>query len=219
MLDEKMVTLKKRLIEFAGLVESMVDKSLAGLQNKDRGLLNEVISTDEPRANAFEVEFDEACTELIAQYQPRARNLRIILMILRMSTDLERMGDHAVNIVESSRFLIERPPVKPLVDLPKMAEITRGMMRDSINAFTNEDAPLAKSVCERDNLVDDLKDTIHADLLALMQEDPSLIERSLHLLRIADNLERIADLSTNICEDVMYMVEGLVIKHHWQERH
>jgi phosphate transport system protein len=217
MLEERMISLKKRLIEYASLVESMVNKSLAGLQNKDKTLLTEVLQNDEPLANNFDIELDATCTNLIAQYQPQARNLRILLMILRMSTDLERMGDHAVNIVESSLFLIERQPVKPLVDLPKMGEITRDMLKDGINSFINEDAPLAKTVCERDNLVDDLKDKINFDLMAIMSKDPATIERSLHLLRIAGNLERIADLSTNICEDVMYMVEGRVIKHHLYE--
>jgi phosphate transport system protein len=217
MLEEKLVILKRELITYASLVESMVDKSLAGLQKKDASLFNEVLVKDEPAANQFDIELDEMCTNLIAQYQPRAKNLRIILMVLKMSNDLERMGDHAVNIVESGEFLITRPAVKPLIDIPKMGELTAAMLRDGINSFINEDGKLAKSVCERDNIIDGLKDKIHEELIAIMSRDPSSVERSLHLMRIADNLERIADLSTNICEDVLFMAEGRVIKHHHEE--
>jgi phosphate transport system protein len=214
MLEERIVHLKKELITYAGLVESMVDKGIAGLQNRDTDLFEQVLNADEPAANRFDIELDELCTNLIAQFQPRARNLRIILMIMRMSTDLERMGDHAVNIVESGQFLASRPAVKPLVDLPKMEKLTAAMLRDSINGFINDDAPLARSVCERDNAIDELNDRIRGELIVIMRNDPETVERSLHLMRIASNLERIADLSTNICEDVMFMVEGKVIKHH-----
>ena len=217
MLEEKLVSLKKKLVEYASLVESMVEKSMKGLLSKEKQLLNEVIEKDEPKANNYEIEMDELCTNLIAQYQPKAKSLRMILMVLRMGNDLERMGDHAVNIVESSLFLIERPAVKPMIDLPKMSETTIKMMRDSITAFINEDAALAKSVCQMDNIVDDFKDKIILELRDVMSKDPLTIERSMHLLRISGNLERIADLSTNICEDVMFMVEGKVIKHHKDE--
>ncbi|HBU70304.1 MAG TPA: phosphate transport system regulatory protein PhoU [Elusimicrobia bacterium] len=218
MLDEKLIELKKEIVEYATLVEKMVKKSLEGLLLKDRQALLEVMQKDEPRVNAYEIDIDELCTNLIAQYQPRAKNLRIILMVLKMSNDLERMGDHAVNIVESALFLSERPDVKPLVDIPKMGELVTKMLSDGINSFVNEDAELAKSVCKSDNLVDDLKDKVFLELSRIMGQDPSTIERSLHLLRISGNLERIADLSTNLCEDVMFVVEGRVIKHHREEQ-
>jgi len=214
MIEEKLVELKKELIDYAMLVETMVSKSVLGLLNRDKTALLKVIEKDEPKANAYEIEMDELCTNLIAQYQPKAKSLRMILMTLKMSNDLERMGDHAVNIVESALYLIERPQVKPFEDIPKMGEITTKMLKDGFSSFINEDASLAKSVCVMDDSVDDLKDKIFRELTALMSADPSTIERSLHLLRISGNLERIADLSTNICEDVMYLVEGRVIKHH-----
>jgi len=217
MLEEKLVSLKKELVEYAGLVELMVEKSVKGLLNREKALLQEVIEKCELKANAYEIKMDELCTNLIAQFQPRARNLRLILMAMKMSNDLERMGDHAVNIVESALYLIERPQVKPLTDIPKMGEYTTKMLKDSINSFINEDAALAKSVCMMDDSVDDLKDKLIKELTALMSSDSATIERSLHLLRISGNLERIADLSTNICEDVMYLVEGRVIKHHKDE--
>ena len=131
-----------------------------------------------------------------------------------MNNDLERMGDEAVNIAESSLFLIERPPVKPLIDIPRMAQEAMGMLRDSLSSLIREDTALASSVCQRDDVVDSLRDQILRELITYMASDPSTIERSLHLLRISRSLERIADLSTNICEDVIYMVEGKVIKHH-----
>lgn len=218
MLDEKLILLKRLLIEFAAIVEKMIGNSVKGLIKKDSKMLSEIVNKDESEANNMEIEIDEMCTNLIAEYQPMAKNLRTILMVLKMNNDLERMGDHAVNIAESSLFLIERLPVKPLIDIPKMGEIVTGMLKDSINGFINENAKLARSVCEKDNLVDNLQEQLFRELITFMSADPSTIERSLNLLRIAQNLERIADLSTNICEDVMFMVKGKVIKHHQDEK-
>lgn len=214
MLEAKLTDLKRELIGFASLVEQMIEKSIKGLLNKKRESLLEILENDEPKANSLELELEELCTTLIAQFEPKAKDLRIILMIAKMSNDLERMGDHAVNIAESSLFLIERPLVKPMLDIPRMAELTKKMLRDSIDSFINEDTNLAKDVCERDNLVDDLKDQLLRELITFMSSDSTTIERSLHLIRISGNLERIADLSTNICEDVIFVAKGQVIKHH-----
>jgi phosphate transport system protein len=214
MLEGRLPALKQELIEYGSLVEHMIEKSIQGLMRKESGVLSEVIDRDEPKANAFEIELDEHCTNLIAQYQPIARDLRTVLMILKMNSDLERMGDHAVNIAESAAYLIERPPVKPLLDIPRMAEEVVRMMSDSLLSFINGDAQLAQSVCERDDVVDALAKQVLRELVTYMSADPSTIERSLHLLAIAGNLERIADLSTNIGEEVIFMVEGRVIKHH-----
>ncbi len=214
MLEDRLPALKQELIEYGSLVEHMVEKAIQGLMRKESSVLGEVIDRDEPRANAFEIELDEHCTNLIAQYQPIARDLRTVLMILKMNSDLERMGDHAVNIAESAAYLIERPPVKPLLDIPRMAEEVVKMVSDSLLSFINADAQLAQLVCERDDVIDGLAKQILRELVTYMSADPSTIERSLHLLEIAGNLERIADLSTNICEDVIFMAEGRVIKHH-----
>jgi len=151
---------------------------------------------------------------MIAQYEPRAKDLRTILMVMKMNNDLERVGDHAVNIAECSLFLIERPSLKPLLDIPRMAEESVGMLKDSIEAFIKEDSLLAAMVCERDNIVDNLGQQILRELITFMGADSTTIERSMRLLNIARNLERIGDLSTNISEDVIFMVEGRVIKHH-----
>ncbi|RLA81833.1 MAG: phosphate transport system regulatory protein PhoU [Deltaproteobacteria bacterium] len=214
MLREELHSLQERLLESATLVESMIEKGIRGLSGRDRDLLLQVMEEDETRENEIEVEIEESCIELLARYQPQARDLRGILMILKMNNDLERMGDEAVNIAESSLFLIERPPVKPLIDIPRMAQEAMGMLRDSLSSLIREDTALASSVCQRDDVVDSLRDQILRELITYMASDPSTIERSLHLLRISRSLERIADLSTNICEDVIYMVEGKVIKHH-----
>jgi phosphate transport system protein len=214
MLEEKMIALRKELIESATHVEGMIDKSITGLMRKDSTLLTEVIEKDEPKANDSEISIEELCTTMIAQYEPRAKDLRTILMVMKMNNDLERVGDHAVNIAECSLFLIERPSLKPLLDIPRMAEESVGMLKDTIEAFIREDALLAAMVCERDNIVDNLGQQILRELITFMGADPTTIERSMRLLNIARNLERIGDLSTNVSEDVIFMVEGRVIKHH-----
>ena len=217
MLEEKMKDLKRELVEYSAFVRSMVEKSIEGLLKKQKQVLVDVIEKDEPKANDWEITLDEVCIETVAQYAPKAKDLRTILMALRMNNDLERMGDHAVNIAEDALFLIERPQVKPLLDIPRMAEEATGMVRDSLLSFVNEDAALAKGVCERDNIVDAFEKQVLRELITYMTADPSTIERGLHLLSIARNLERVADLSTNIGEDVIFMVEGRVIKHHRDE--
>jgi phosphate transport system protein len=217
MFQEKMTNLKRQLVEYASLVETMIEKAVKGLISKEQGLLRSVIDKDEPRANDFEISIDELCTELIAQYEPRAKDLRTILMVMKMNNDLERIGDHAVNIAESALYLIERPLVKPLIDIPRMSEVATGMLKDGIRAFIQEDADLARSVCERDETVDALRDQILRELVTFMVSDSKAIERSLHLTRVSGNLERVADLSTNMCEDVIFMVKGEIIKHHHDE--
>ncbi|MBA4419223.1 MAG: phosphate transport system regulatory protein PhoU [Syntrophus sp. (in: bacteria)] len=214
MLEDRINALRRELIEYAALVEKMIEKSVNGLLQIDKELLQGVINTDEPKANAFEIDLDELCTTMIAQYQPKAKDLRTTLMVYKMNNDLERMGDHAVTISQNSLFLIEQPSVKRLIDIPRMAEITINMVQDSINAFVNEDAQLAKTVLERDDLVDGLIKQIIRELITHMIENPKTIERAMRLITIARNLERIADLSTNISEDVIFMVKGVVIKHH-----
>jgi phosphate transport system protein len=217
LLEGRITELKRELVEYAALVERMIEKSTRGLIQKDKNLLTEVIEIDEPLANQKEIELDEICTTIIAQFQPAAKDLRTILMVLKINNDLERLGDHAVNIAQSALYLIERPPVDTLIDIPEMAQHTISMLKDSINSFVKEDALLCDEVCERDSVVDRLRLKILKELIVFMTEDSATIERALHLDRISKNLERIADLSTNICEDVIFMVEGRVIKHHQEE--
>jgi phosphate transport system protein len=135
-------------------------------------------------------------------------------MLLKMNNDLERIGDHAVNISQSAIALLQGPLIKPLINIPRMAQEVVSMLNDGVKAFIDGDPILAKKVCERDNIVDGLRDQILRELITYMIADTSTIERALHLLRISKNLERIADLSTNLCEEVIYLVQGRVIKHH-----
>jgi phosphate transport system protein len=213
-LEERLIELRKTLIEFATLVEYMIERSITGLVRREKDLLDSVAQIEEPKANELDIKLDELCASLIAQYQPMAKDLRIILMIFKMNEALERMADHAVNISESGLYLLEAPSVKPLIDIPEMAAVAAQMLRDSIAAFINEDAGLAKSVCARDSIIDDLRDKTYKELIDVMSKDSSTIKRCLHLMRISRNLERIADLSTNMCEEIIFIVEGKVIKHH-----
>jgi phosphate transport system protein len=212
--EKKLIELRKELIDNAVLVETMIGKSIKGLKEKNMALLESVIKEDEPRANDYEIAIDEMCVSTIAQHQPATKPLRTILMILNISTTLERMADHAVTISESALYLISQPSVKPLLDIPRMAEVTISMLKNAIDSFVNENAALAMAVCERDSIVDALRTQIIRELISYMIADPLTIERALHLMKIASNMERIADLATNICEDVIYIVQGKVIKHH-----
>jgi len=217
LLEERINKLRGKIIEYASLAETMLEKSIAGLLNKDKLLLDGVIFDLENKANEMEIELDEECIALIVQFQPKARDLRIIMMILKMNNDIERMADHAVNIAQAAKFLIERPQVKPLIDIPRLMDEVRAMLKKSIDSFIKEDAFLAKSVCQKDDIVDGLREQIVRELITYMSSDPTTIERAIRLIAIANNLERIADLSTNICEDVIFMVQGKIIKHHKEE--
>ena len=174
-----------------------------------------VIDNDEPKVNDLEIEIDEMCISLLALYQPRASDLRTVAMVMKINNDLERLGDHAVNIAERSLSLMRKPPVKPLIDIPRMAQKATEMLRDSLNSFTNADSDLAVDIRARDAMVDALRDQVTRELITYMMSDPSTLERALELIIIARNLERIADLATNIAEDVIFMVKGETVKHVW----
>jgi len=213
-LEDKIAGLKQQLFTMAGIVEEMIANSVKALVNKDVALAEQVIGPDEDRVNRLEIENEDVAINMMALYQPEASNLRTIAMIIKINNDLERLGDHAVNIAEAAQFLMARPAVKPLVDIPKMAEHAIGMLKDSLDAFTRNDAELARSVCGRDTIVDDLNDTVKQDLAKVMSADASAIDRALKTMMVSLNLERIADLATNIAEDVVYIATGQVIKHH-----
>jgi len=213
MLREKITELKHLLIQDAGLVEDMISRSMRGLLEKNADMLYQVVKNQEPRVNAYDRSIDELCVQTIAQFEPVARDLRLVIMIIKMNKDLERMADHAVNISESGLYLIANPFVGSYSDLPSMGENTVGMLKDAINAFVNEDVAMAQAVCSRDNIVDDAGDRILKELTVVMRGKKDIIPRALALMRIAHNLERIADLSTNIAEEVVYIVEGRDIKH------
>jgi len=195
----------------------MIDKAIKGLVDKNKELLDEVIDKDEALANKYDVSIDEKCVALLALYHPEAKDLRTVMTISKMGIDLERIGDSAVNIAESALYLITKPTVKPFRNLPRLAEEAVKMLDDSINAFVNEDAESAINICRSDYIVNELRDQIIRELITYMADDPRAIERSIHLIRISDNLERVADLSTNIAEDTVYIVKGKIIKHNYDE--
>ncbi len=212
-LEGKIAELKQQLFTMAGIVEEMVGNSVKALVNKDPALAEQVIGPDEDRVNRLEIENEDAAINLVALYQPEASNLRTLVMVIKINNDLERLGDHAVNIAEAAQFLMTKPAVKPLVDIPKMAEHAIAMLKDALDAFTRADAELARSVCARDTVVDELNDTVKRDLAKVMNANGATIDRALKLMMVSLNLERIADLATNVAEDVIYIVTGQVIKH------
>jgi len=217
MLIAKIDDLKRQIIQYSAHVEKMIEKSIRGLVLQNEDLLNSVIKKDENKANILELELDRTCTTLIAQYQPMGKDLRTVLMIYDMSNAFERMGDHAVNISESALPLIKHEKIKPFIDIPRMSEITIKMLNDCIEAFVNESSKIAKEVCKRDSMINGIRAQILRELITFMAENPSIISDCLHILRIADNLERIADLTTNICEDVIFIKKGKVAKHNKQK--
>ncbi len=217
MLEERIRLLKRELIEYATLTENMVVKVIKGLLEKNKDYLLEVITRDEPRTDRYELNLDEKCTWILAQFQPMAIDLRTILMMLEINRDLERIGDLAASMSRSVLFLIERPQVKPYIDIPRMADIVQGMIRESVQAFIENDSQLAREVFQRDKIVNALRDQIIRELLTFMSSDPTTIERAFQLISLALDLERMGDHATNICEDVVFMVEGEVIKHQYDQ--
>jgi phosphate transport system protein len=217
MLEERIRLLKRELIEYATLCESMVEKVIKGLLEKEKDYLLEVIEKDEPKTDRYDLNLDEKCIQLLAQFQPMAIDLRTILMMLEINRDLERIGDLSVDMSKSVLFLIEKPLVKPYIDIPRMSEIVQGMIKGSVEAFIENDSQLAREVFQRDKIVNGLRDQIIRELITFMSSDPATIERSFHLISLALDLERIGDHATNICEDVVFMVEGEVIKHQYNQ--
>jgi phosphate transport system protein len=215
MLESHVTELKEQLLYMASIVERMIGESIDSLVERDEAMARRVIDEEEPKVNDLEIKIDEMCINFLALYQPEASDLRMITMVMRINNDLERLGDHAVNIAERAISLMTKPPVKPLIDIPVMAKKSVDMVRDSLNSFTKADPELAADVRSRDDEVDDLKDQITRDLVAYIKSDPSTVERALELILIARHLERIADLATNIAEDVIFMVKGESVKHLW----
>lgn len=212
-LEQKLSELRERLAVMAAIAEQMVADSIRALVQRDDELARRVIEEQEAKVNELELEIENSAINLIALYQPEASNLRTITMIIKINNDLERLGDHAENVAEAARYLITRPLVKPLIDLPRMADYTIAMVKDALDAFARNDPNLAKDVCGRDSYVDSLKEQIIRELITYMTSDATTIDRSLKLMMVALNLERIADHATNIAEDVVYMATGEVIKH------
>lgn len=205
--------LQVRLLEMAGLVEELVRVAVGALERRDPRPA-ETVKTEDNRVDQLEIEIDERAMELLALQQPMARDLRQVVATLKVANDLERVGDHAVNIAKAVRRLAEAPAFPGILEIPEMAGIARGMLRDALAAFVARNPSSARAVCLRDDRVDNLHRSLFRILLTHMMEEPRRITPALELLLISQNLERIADLSTNIAEDVVFMVEGQTIKHH-----
>ena len=204
--------LHERLLQMGGLVESAIRKSIRALADRDKNVADQVFQ-DEERINQMEIEIDDMGTRLLALHQPVARDLRFLTAALKINTDLERMGDLAVNITERALSLISMPPVKPLIDIPKMASLVEQMLLRSLGAFVDSDADKARTVLLSDDEVDRLRDAIYRELVSFMQQDPATVQAAVDLMFVARDLERIADHATNIAEDVVYLVQGVDVRH------
>jgi phosphate transport system protein len=204
--------LKELILRMGGFVEDAIRKSIKALVERDRSLAVEVIDGD-AIINNFDVEIEEECIRFLAIWQPTGSNLRFVTTAIKIITDLERMGDLAVDICERGIELLDEPPLKPYIDMPRMAEAAQKMLKDSLDAFVANDADLALSVCEADDFVDNLNQQIFNELLLYMLKDPKNISRAVRLSYITKYLERIGDHATNIAEMVVYMVKGKVIRH------
>ncbi len=212
-LQKELQELKENLLTMAALVEGAIHDAVQSLVKRDSELARKTFE-GEDRINAMELAIDDMCLKLLALMQPMAADLRFITSAMKITTDLERMGDQAVNIAERAISLNQEPQIKPYIDIPRMAEIAQSMVKDVLDAFVNHDSRLARSACERDDLVDGLNDQVFRELLTYMNSDPQTITRSIHLMIVCRCLERIADHATNIAEDVIFMLDARVIKHH-----
>jgi len=218
MIEERINLLTEKILKMAAIAEEMVKLSVKAIVEKKLELPEKVINELEPQVNELEIEIDDLAIETLALFAPQAKNLRKVTMIIKMVKDLERVGDLAVNIAEFGRELIPQPDVKPYIDLPRMTDIASGMLDDAITAFIKEDAKLGREICLRDDLVDQLNDQIIRELITYMLSDPRTINRAILIMRVSENVERIADQATNIGEYVVYIGEGKVIKHHHFEK-
>jgi phosphate transport system protein len=210
---EELEDLQGRLLEMGTLVESAIHTSILALTERSETEAQQVLG-NEDRINHLEIEIDELAVRLLALQQPMAKDLRFLTAAIKINTDLERMGDLAVNIVERAIALMNRQPVKPLIDIPQMARTVESMVRKSLDAFVKREPELARSVLLSDDTVDRLRDSIHSELISFMQQDPDAIPQALELILVARHLERIADHATNIAEDTLFLVKGVDVRHH-----
>jgi len=210
--DQELGGLKEHLLRMAGFAEQSVAQALKALVQRDNVLANKV-DDDDGILDQLEIEIDDRCIKLLALRQPTATDLRFITMAMKICSELERIGDQAVNIAHRAEELNKEPLLKPLVDIPRMAEHAQGMIHDALDAFVYAKPDVARAVINRDTKVDLLNRQLHRELTSFMIEDPHTITRCLNLMSIAHNLERIADHATNIAEDIVYLYEGRDIRH------
>jgi phosphate transport system protein len=214
--QEELEALKERLLAMGGLAEERVRASVRGVAERDPEMLQAVLAGDEP-VNDLHIEIDSRCFKMLALHQPMAADLRVIVAAVKINTDLERVGDLAVNIAEAGKRYLQHAPVKPLIDIPRMADIAQSMLRDALDAFVRREVALAEAVLAQDDQLDALKTQIFRELLTYMLNNPATIEPSLDLILISRHLERIGDHATNIAEDVIFIVSARDVRHHTAE--
>jgi phosphate transport system protein len=210
--EHQLSQLRSAVLEMAGLVEEQIGHAVTALVERNDKLAQETIERDHT-VNRYDVEIDDLCLKVLALHQPAARDLRLITTALKITTDLERIGDMAEHIAERAIELAAEPPIKPYIDIPRMADLARDMLRRSLDAFVREDAELALGVCVSDDEIDKLHDELFRELLSFMGEDASTVSRAMRLLFVSKALERVGDHATNIAEMVIFMVKGRSIRH------
>lgn len=210
--DQEFGSLKKQILEMGAAVEKAVECAIRGLIERNEDAFRQV-HIYESRINQFHMSIDEACMKVLARQSPMASDLRLVLGCIKINSDLERMGDQAVNISHCGVRYLSELPLKPLVDLPKMAEEVKRMVREALDAFVRQDQDLAKAVVVHDDVVDRYKNTIFRELIEIMKSKPETVERAMDLILISRNLERIGDHATNIAEDVIFVASGVDIRH------
>lgn len=215
--QEELEDLKNLLLQMGGLVESAIYRSVAAVVEKDADQARQVLN-NEARINQMEIAIDELATRLLALQQPMATDLRFITAAIKINNDLERMGDLTVNITERALSLLHGPAIRPHIDIPQMATLAESMVRRSLDAFVRGDAELARSVLLSDDAVDDLRDSTYEALIQFMEKDPENVRPGVNLMFVARSLERLADHATNIAEDVLFLVQGVDVRHHAETR-
>ena len=208
--------LKTRLLAMGGEAEEQVRAAVRALVEGDLSLAERVLCGDEP-INRLHVEIDKRCYDLLVEHHPLATDVRVVVSGVKINSDLERIGDVAVNIAEATFSYLQHPPVKPLIDIPRMADYAQGMLRDALNAYVRHDTGLATDVLDRDDALDGLKDQVFRELLRYMVQNPATTEPALDLILISRHLEHIGDHATNIAEEVIFMVSGRDVRHHARE--
>jgi phosphate transport system protein len=216
--EKELEELRERMLFMGSLVERAVHLSIQGLNSRNEAQAHQVIAEIEPQINDLHLELDDRALRLLALQQPMAIDLRLITATMKINSDLERMGDQAVNIAQRALSILAQPEMKPLIDIPRMAEIAERMVKDSLDAFVRQDTQLARDVVLRDDEADRYRDLVFRELIAQMIKDPRCIQQALDLILVSRSLERIADHATNIAEDVIYLVLGRDIRHHAEER-
>ena len=208
--------LNRDVLSMGGAVEAAVARAVRALLARDVAGAEAVIEGDRD-VNLQELKIDEECLRILALYQPTARDLRFVTAVMKITNDLERVGDHAVNIAGCVMELAGQPPLPPAGDVPRLAALATGMLREALDAFVRRDADTARRLVRRDDEVDELNRKLFADLMAMMIRDPTAIQRAMTLILVGRNLERVADLATNVAEEVVFIAEARIIKHHAEE--